>query len=250
MLEHFPGQKSNEQVKVLVRPFWMAMIWQIGAFIFLGLLPIGILIALGATDTSPFEGAVGAITAVSLPAYYLILITWFFIVWLDFYLDVGIVTSERVIDIDQQGLFKRNIAELDTQMVQDVTSDKRGVLQTIFDFGNVIIQTAGERPNFEFKGVPHPERMVAQVRNAVGGRDESPDTASGKISQAAEKIGEVAEEIKDEKKAEQQPPTPPPTNPQPPTPPPAPQTPPEPPAPKPPEPPTDQSNDLPREFER
>lgn len=243
MLEFFPGQKPNEQVKVMVRPFWLAMVWQIAAFVVLAILPIGILIALNAAGTPPFESAVGAITAVSLPAYYLILITWFFIVWLDFYLDVGIVTNERVVDIDQNGLFKRNIAELDTQMVQDVTSAKRGVLQTVFDFGDVIIQTAGERPNFEFTGIHHPELVVAKVRESIGGRDESPDTAPGKISQAAEKIGEVAEEIQQEEaKAHHQSPAP--------TPPPArPQQQPSPP-PKPPEPPADQSNDLPREYER
>lgn len=236
MAEYFPGQKPNESVRVLARPYWMAMIWQIAAFVFLLLLPIGILAALSAAGTPPFEDAAGAIMAVALPAYYLILITWFFIVWLDYYLDVGIVTNERVVDIDQAGLFKRNIAELDCAMVQDVTSDKRGILQTVFDFGEVIIQTAGERPNFEFKGIRHPEMVVSQVREAVKGRDESPDTAAGKMSEAAEKIGQAADKIHEqsakpsEKPADrlqdQAPPPPPP------------------------QPPAEQPNDLPREYER
>lgn len=235
MVEYFPGQKPDEQMRVLARPYWMAMIWQILAFALLSVLPIAILVVLAATGTPPFEGTTGAITAVGLPAYYLILVTWFFVVWLDYYLDVGIVTDERVVDIDQAGLFKRNIAELECGMVQDVTSDKRGVLQTVFDFGDVVIQTAGERANFEFKGIRHPDLVVNQIREAVKGRDEDPGTAAGKMSQAAEKLSEVAEHIqKDDAPAEPtpKPPTPPPNaTPQPDTPP-------------------DQPDDLPREYER
>jgi len=238
MVEYFPGQKPDEQIKVLVRPFWMAMFWQILTLLLLGIMPIGILLIVGASGTPPFESTAGAITAVSLPAFYLILATWFFIVWLDFYLDVGIVTNERVVDIDQNGLFKRNIAELDTQMVQDVTSQKQGILQTVFDFGDVIIQTAGERPNFEFNGIHHPDQVVEQVRRSVGGRAEAPDTASGKIGQAAEKIGEAVEGIaKDEKQHHRAAPS----RPAPAAPPPA--------EPKPASP-ADQPNDLPREYER
>ena len=195
MIEYFPGQKPDEKVLVLVRPHWLVLIWAIIASVVLAVIPIIALIGINAAGGDPFEGAGGAIAAVGIPAYYLILVTWFFIAWLDVYLDIGIVTNDRVVDIDQHGLFSRNVAELDCKVVQDVTADKKGILQTVFNFGSVIIQTAGERPNFEFNGIPRPEEVVDQIRMAVKGTQQEEQQPAEQMKEAAEAIQHAAEKM-------------------------------------------------------
>jgi uncharacterized membrane protein YdbT with pleckstrin-like domain len=191
----FPGQKPDEQVKLLVRPHWLVMLRPLAAILFLAIIPVVVLAVLSANQVEPFSGIGLAITAVTVPAYYLTLITWFFIAWVDYYLDVGIITDHRIIDIDQRGLFRRNVAELDCKMVQDINADKTGILQTLFNFGDVIVQTAGETPNFTFTAIPRPDEMVDRIQEvirALGSKDEG---AAQKLEQAAAKMGEAAEKI-------------------------------------------------------
>ena len=197
----FPGQKPDEQVKLMVRPHWLVMLRPIAAILFLAIIPIVVLAMLSAGAVEPFTGIGLAVTAVAVPAYYLSLITWLFIAWVDYYLDVGIVTDQRIIDIDQRGLFRRNVAELDCRMVQDINADKTGILQTLFNFGDVIVQTAGERPNFSFHAVPRPEQMVDRIREVMHAEITKDDNAADKLHEAASKMEEAAGKISGEQPA-------------------------------------------------
>jgi uncharacterized membrane protein YdbT with pleckstrin-like domain len=77
-----------------------------------------------------------------------------FIVWINFYLDVWIVTDTRIVNIEQLGLFSRHISELKHNKIQDVTSEVQGLVPTLFGYGNVYIQTAGNKQRFVFKQIP------------------------------------------------------------------------------------------------
>jgi len=92
-------------------------------------------------------------------AYYLFIWLFFFFSFIDYYLDVWIITSERIIDIQQKGFFSRVIAEQKLTRVQDVTSETSGMIPTIFKYGDVHIQTAGEVQRFNFQEVPHPDEV-------------------------------------------------------------------------------------------
>jgi uncharacterized membrane protein YdbT with pleckstrin-like domain len=84
---------------------------------------------------------------------------FFFILWLDYYLDAWIVTNERIINIEQRGFFNREISELKLTKIQDVTSEIIGVIPTLLDYGNIYVQTAGEKERFAFCQIPHPNRV-------------------------------------------------------------------------------------------
>ena len=88
---------------------------------------------------------------------------FFFILWLDFYLDAWIVTNERIINIEQRGFFTRKISELKLTKIQDVTSEIIGVIPTLFNYGNIYVQTAGEKERFIFYQIPNPN----YVKNVI-----------------------------------------------------------------------------------
>ncbi len=83
------------------------------------------------------------------------LCTWLFLFqnFIDYYLDMWIVTSRRIINIEQSGLFHRTISELRLYRVQDVTASINGLWATIFNYGEVEIQTSGEKSRFIFEQV-------------------------------------------------------------------------------------------------
>jgi len=86
-----------------------------------------------------------------------------FIGWLDYYLDVAVITNERVVDIDQEGLFNRKISELYLSDVEDVTGTIKGALGTFLDFGDVTVQSAGNQAEFILDKVPHPYKITKLI---------------------------------------------------------------------------------------
>ncbi|MFB6226557.1 MAG: PH domain-containing protein [Candidatus Paceibacteria bacterium] len=91
--------------------------------------------------------------------YYLSILLFLYTKFVDFYLDVWIVTSQKIVDIIQSHLFSRNISELDLDRIQDVTTNVSGILPTIFDFGNLKITTASGNTNIVFKSIPDPTEV-------------------------------------------------------------------------------------------
>ncbi len=86
-----------------------------------------------------------------------------FQIFVEYWLDVFILTERRILDIDQKGLFSRTVSELRLYRTQDVTAEIKGMLHTILDYGNVYIQTAGEIERFHFEDIPHPNHVAKLI---------------------------------------------------------------------------------------
>ncbi len=84
-------------------------------------------------------------------------IGWFF--------NIYIVTNERVVDIDFYYLLYKEFSQAELTKIQDISYTSGGIIATIFNFGNVAIETAGEAPNLVFEAVPFPERIVETIRS-------------------------------------------------------------------------------------
>lgn len=95
------------------------------------------------------------------------MIVWilFFLVWIDYYFDVWIVTNKRVVNVEQKGLFSREVSELEFEKIQDVTTEVLGIIPTFLNYGNVCIQTAGEKEHFTFADVADPYRIKDLIMN-------------------------------------------------------------------------------------
>lgn len=86
---------------------------------------------------------------------------WIFIsfIWIDYYFDIWIITSEKIINVEQKGLFIRCLSELKFERIQDVTVEVKGVIPTILNYGDVFIQTAGETERFFLRQIPNPYKI-------------------------------------------------------------------------------------------
>jgi hypothetical protein len=83
--------------------------------------------------------------------------------FLNWYFNVYIITTERIIDVDFISLLYKQVSEAQIAKIQDVTYTMGGLARAVFNYGDVLIQTAGELPNFDFLAVPHPNKVAAVI---------------------------------------------------------------------------------------
>lgn len=102
--------------------------------------------------------------AIGIVALGIILIVGMF--WYFYFLwkrDYYILTDQRIIDIDQNALFSRVFNEMPLDKIQDVSSQVVGLLSTVFNFGNVIIKTAGPAEDVVIEMISHPQGVTQEI---------------------------------------------------------------------------------------
>lgn len=164
-LEDLIKKKPEEKIVFFLRRHPIIFIGHSLFIVLLGLIPpaLWLLLAPEFEPGSPWL----AIVILSASAFYLSIWTVFLTQFVDYYLDAWIVTDDRIVNVEQEGLFARTISELDLAQVQDVTSDAKGVLPTMFGYGEVYIQTAGEKQRFVFEQVPRPHDIRKNLLDLV-----------------------------------------------------------------------------------
>lgn len=159
----FEGKEEGEKVILLLYRHWLVMTMKAIAYLFVLLIPILV-----------YFLAKSFVLGRDLESVYWFLASVYFLIWWHFFfnvvtmylLDIWIVTDRRVIDNEQYGFFNRSSAELHLSRVQDVTVRVKGVISTLFEFGDVEIQTAGTERNFVFKQVSNPYKVKDMIMNA------------------------------------------------------------------------------------
>lgn len=139
---------ENEKMILIIRKHWFVM-FRFGILFFILLLAplfVSFLLAFVPDTVDPI--VLRAATNFFLSLYFALILGFFFYVWIDYYLDTWIITSRRIIDVEQNGLFNRHVAEIPMSRVQDITIEVNGILETLLRFGTIRIQTAGERDFF------------------------------------------------------------------------------------------------------
>ncbi len=87
-----------------------------------------------------------------------------FLIW---FFNVYIITDERVIDVDFTSMISHDISSAKIENIEDVTASTAGPLAAIFDYGTILIQTAGEKTEFEFGDVPQPSKVTKLLNELI-----------------------------------------------------------------------------------
>lgn len=74
-----------------------------------------------------------------------------------------VVTSDSITEITQIGLFSRQTSQLSLANMEDVTVDQDGLLQQMFGFGALRVETAGEHSKFTFPFCPNPNNYAKEI---------------------------------------------------------------------------------------
>lgn len=163
------NMREGEKIVLVVRKHWFVLFRELLLIVFLFLIPFFFfpffiaLVAQGA-ELPAVSSAIGFFFA---SVWTLILWNVLFARWTDYYYDVWIVTSQRVIDIEQKGLFHRDVATLfNLNLVQDVTTVLTGFFGNILGFGKLQVQTAASRDEFVMYDIADPVAVEHAIREA------------------------------------------------------------------------------------
>lgn len=104
---------------------------------------------------------------ISLLVWYLLTFSYAFEQFLKWFFNVSIVTDERVVDIDFPTILYRDISSTKIDMVQDISVKMGGFTRSLFNYGDVYIQTAGEEREFTFEDIAQPERVIKILNQLI-----------------------------------------------------------------------------------
>jgi len=170
---HFETQEPKEEIILLLRRHWITNLPWIFWAILMVFTPF-ILRFFPLLTLLPFRYQVMAVII-----WYLLTIAFIFEQFLGWLFNVNIITDERIVDIDFYSLLYKEVSDCKIDQIQDVTYKMGGVTRAMFNYGDVFIQTAAERPQFEFLAIPKPDRVAAILRDLV--TEEEKERLEGRI---------------------------------------------------------------------
>lgn len=174
ILSQFPGQRKGEEIAFTLRRHPITLAPAALALAFMVLLPIVFYAFFMSYVMRGFlYKPYGDIFFLLTVIYYGFVWIIAFIEWLDYYLDILVITNKRIMNIKQMGLFHRVVSELELERIQDITSFVDGAVQTFFDFGNLEIQTASEENKIQPKAIPHPVKVRRKIMELCEALDEN-----------------------------------------------------------------------------
>jgi len=173
ILSRFPGQRDGEKVEFFLRRHPITLLPAAVYILFMILLPMifyAIVMphAVPALLYEPYWNIFLLLTTI----YYGFLWIIVSMEWSDYYLDILLVTNKRVMNVRQLGLFHRIVSELELERIQDITSFVNGPIETLFNFGDLEIQTASEENKIEPKAIPHPVTVRRKIMELCEVMDE------------------------------------------------------------------------------
>lgn len=135
-----------------------------------GLILIPLLLNIGLSIAKiNLNGIPSGIGFFSLLFYYFLVFQFFYLNFLNWFFNISLITNKKVVDIDFKILFSKNVSATKISQIEDVSLNEVGLIRSIFDYGDVYVQTAGTIDNFESLAVPHPEKVVHIIGDLIGG---------------------------------------------------------------------------------
>jgi hypothetical protein len=154
----------GEKVVVLIRKHWLIFTLRVVLVFVAALLP---LLAYTLAPPISIESLAQVISGTAaLFAYLLFVLFLWLLIFIDFttyFLDIWIVTNRRVIDVQQRTLFSRDTTTLMLEKIQDASVEVRGILATVFNFGTLVIHTAGDNPDIVIHYAADPQNAKDKI---------------------------------------------------------------------------------------
>ena len=167
-IQRFVKLKEYEQIVYILRRHPLTFIPTAVLFIALLLIPVILYTLIRPVYGDFFSGPnVYPLMILGGSVYYLSIYLFFYAYFIDFYLDVWIITNKNLIDVEQLGVFHREISTTRLSRIQDINSEVKGFVPTFLNFGDITIQTAGSDRQFVIKGIENPISVRENLEKAI-----------------------------------------------------------------------------------
>lgn len=170
----FENQERGEKIILLLRAHIATLIPSVTLVVFLFMLPFFMGPILILLRINLFE-ALSPLQVLWIGVFwYLFTFGVAFYRFIFWYFNVYILTNERIVDIDFKGLLHKETSYAKLNQIQDVSPKIIGFFGTFFHYGNVYIQTAAEKPEFEFHNVEKPDMVAQEILEQVRHEEKEP----------------------------------------------------------------------------
>lgn len=154
--------QEGEHVIMRVHRHFIFLLANLVSVIVLGVIPTIILLAVAA--------AAGPILVILAVLWGIVTLIAGYFVWYRYQYDEWIITNQRLIDSVKKHWFHQHLISTDLINIEDMSVSKEGIMQTLFNYGDLRCETAGHEANFVLKGIPNPSGVLDTVDAA---RDEA-----------------------------------------------------------------------------
>ncbi|MFL7838010.1 MAG: PH domain-containing protein [Candidatus Promineifilaceae bacterium] len=144
---------------ITYRRNYLILLWEIIPPMFL----IALIIVGAVFLTSYFDIASPLFYALTL-MFILFDLLWLLWRYEDWRNDIFQLTDKDVIDIDRKPFgFGESRKQAPLQNIQNVKAERPGFFATLFDYGDVHIETAGADSDIDFDRIPHPSQVLSDI---------------------------------------------------------------------------------------
>lgn len=157
----FPLQ-SDEQVLLVCRRHWLFLYPRLVLLILAGVAPVVALLA-GLAALGAFEGGARSAALIASAIWLLFWGVRAYLVKYRYDHDIWVITNQRVIDCLRTLPWNLRMTSADLIDIVDTSVNRSGVLRTMFDYGDIECETAGERHNLSLAAIPHPRETHALI---------------------------------------------------------------------------------------
>ena len=161
----FDQQEDDEEIELFLRRHVATNTPWVLASIFFFALPFLIVLGdiafqFGITTNLPPQIGAGLIII-----WYMLVAAYVIENFLFWYFNIYIITNKNLVDINYTSLLSRSVVEVKIEDVQSQKSKIQGILRQIFNFGNVVVETAAENQRIDFEDVPKPDLVADRIQD-------------------------------------------------------------------------------------
>ena len=154
----FSRQRNDEKVVLIIHKHWYA--WFISTIWFLLLFVLLLIIAImmwsEIRDSSWL--VISLLTVLFLGLTSLILYEYY-----DWYEDKIILTDQRLLVVDRQGYFTRQVKEISLDKIENVAYDVSGLISTVFRLGSIYIKSAADTTDIHIDFIHRPKKIQETI---------------------------------------------------------------------------------------
>lgn len=163
----FQDQEENEDIILIIRRHFITNVPWIFTAILLSILPI---FSPFLFQFFPFMTPSTQTQILLISFFYLIIFGFVLLNFTLWYFHIGIITNIRIRDIDIHGILYKDISETKNTQIEDVSYSQIGFIRSLFNYGDVAVQTAGSHPNIEFDKAPRPSEIARIIGDLIGNK--------------------------------------------------------------------------------
>ncbi|OGH08759.1 MAG: hypothetical protein A2152_00030 [Candidatus Levybacteria bacterium RBG_16_35_6] len=163
----FKEQEEGEEIILLLRKHFMTNFPWIAIAIIITIAPVIFFIFRSYFPVPPLPDKFNVIAFLF---YFTVVGAYVYMNFISWFFNISLVTQGRLIDVKFIDIIYHDMAITRLSLVEDISFTQSGFLRSLFNYGDIFVQTAGEKLNFDFLAVPEPDHVLNIIENLMGGQ--------------------------------------------------------------------------------